>query len=110
MVDDDRLDPDGSNNPRVVGARPRDLNRGLVAHLLRRKPTYKVNISERVARDANPDIRYEAIVGNVTEPAVAERLIDCDAIFLAADSMQARLVVNTICHQYLIPSRGKSRQ
>ncbi len=104
VVDDDRLDPDGSNNPRVVGARPRDLNRGLVAHLLRRKPTYKVNISERVARDANPDIRYEAIVGNVTEPAVAERLIDCDAIFLAADSMQARLVINAICHQYLIPT------
>ena len=33
------------------------------------------------------------------QPAVAERLIDCDAIFLAAASMQARLVVNAICHQ-----------
>ena len=42
-------------------------------------------------------------MGDVTEPAVAERLVDCDAIFLAADSMQARLVVNAICHQYLIP-------
>ena len=108
VVDDDRLDPDGTNNPRVVGARPRDLNPwprlGFLARLLRWKPTYKVKISERVARDANPDIRYEAIVGNVTEPAVAERLIDCDVIFLAADSMQARLVVNAICHQYLIPT------
>ena len=104
VVDDDRLDPDGSNNPRVAGARLQDLNLGLVARLLRRKPAYKVNIAERVARDANPDIRYEAIVGNVTEPAVAERLIDCDAIFLAADTMQARLVVNAICHQYLIPT------
>ena len=104
MVDDDRLDPKGTNNPRVVGARPRDLNLGLLARLLRRKPAYKVTIAERVARDAEPDIRYEAIVGNVTEPAVAERLIDCDAIFLAADSMQARLVVNAVCHQYLIPT------
>ena len=104
MVDYDRLDPKGTNNPRVVGARPQDLNLGLVARLLRRKPAYKVTISERVARDAEPNIRYEAIVGNVTEPAVAERLIDCDAIFLAADSMQARLVVNAICHQYLIPT------
>ena len=104
VVDDERLDPDGSNNPRVAGTRLSDLNLGTVARLLRRKPAYKVKIAERVARDANPDIRYEAIVGNVTEPAVAERLIDCDAIFLAADSMQARLVVNAICHQYLIPT------
>ena len=104
VVDDERLDPDGSNNPRVAGARLRDLNLGLFARLLRRKPTYKVNIAERVARDANPNIRYEAIVGNVTEPAVAEQLIDCDTIFLAADTMQARLVVNAICHQYLIPT------
>ena len=42
-------------------------------------------------------------MGNITEPTVAERIVDCDAIFLAADSMQARLVVNAMCHQYLIP-------
>jgi hypothetical protein len=34
---------------------------------------------------------------------VAERLIDCDYIFLAADSAQARLVFNALVHQYLIP-------
>ena len=106
VVDYDLLD--STNYPRVVGARPRDLNPWprprLLARLLRRKPAYKVNISEHVARDANPNIRYEAIVGDITDPAVAERLIDCDAIFLAADSMQARLVVNAICHQYLIPT------
>ena len=106
VVDYDRLD--STNSPRVVGARPRDLNPWprprILARLLRRKPAYKVNISEHVARDANPNIRYEAIVGDITDPTVAERLIDCDAIFLAADSMQARLVVNAICHQYLIPT------
>ncbi len=49
-------------------------------------------------------MQYEAIVGDVTDTAAAERLIDCDAIFLAADSMQARLVVNAMCHQYLVPT------
>ena len=29
--------------------------------------------------------------------------IDCDYLFLAADSMQARLVLNALVHQYLIP-------
>ena len=105
-VDFDRLDP--TNYPRVVGARPRDLKprfrSRLLARLLRWEPSHKVAIAKRVAREANPSIRYEAIVGDVTEPAVAERLVDCDAIFLAADSMQARLVANAICHQYLIPT------
>ena len=85
----------------------------LLARLLRWQPSYKVTVAERVAREANPAIQYEAIVGDVTEPAVAERLVDCDAIFLAADSMQARLVVNAICHQYLDPrmaSRSKGGQ
>lgn len=94
VVDFDRIDD--TNTPRVVGARPMDLRHG--------QPSHKVAIAERVAREANPSIRYEAMVGDVTEPAVAERLLDCDAIFLAADRMQARLVVNAICHQYLIPT------
>ena len=105
-IDFDRLDP--TNYPRVVGARPRDLRpwfgTRLLARPLRWQPSHKVTIAERVAREANPSIRYEAVVGDVTETTVAERLVDCDAIFLAADSMQARLVVNAICHQYLIPT------
>ena len=104
VVDFDRLDP--TNLPRVVGARRSDLGprSGWIGRLLRRKASHKVAIAERVARGANPSIRYEAIVGDVTEPQVAERLLDCDAIFLAADTMQARLVVNAVCHQYLIPT------
>ena len=99
VIDYDRLDP--TNNPRVVGARQSDLKPW--PRLLRRKPSYKVAIAGRVAREANPKIQYEAIVGNVIEPAIAKRLVDCDAIFLAADSMQARLVINAVCHQFLIP-------
>ena len=106
VIDHDRLE--GSNYPRVVGSRPRDLypwpRWRPFARLLGRRPSCKVNIAERVAREANSNIRYEAIVGSVTEPSVAEQLIDCDAIFLAADTMQARLVVNAICHQYLVPT------
>ena len=106
VVDFDRLD--STNYPRLVGARPNDLRpRWLpppTARLLRRQDSFKVDIAERVAHEANPDIRFEAIVGDVTEHAVTKRLYDCDAIFLAADSMQARLVVNAVCHQYLIPT------
>ena len=106
VVDYDRLDD--TNYPRVVGSVPSDLNPWprwrLFARLLGRRPSYKVSIAERVARGANPGIRYEDIVGSVIEPGVADRLVDCDAIFLAADTMQARLVVNAVCHQYLVPT------
>ena len=104
IVDYDRLDR--TNMPRVVGARQSDLGSSprFLGQLLRRQASPKVVIAERVAREVKRSIRYDAIVGDVTEPAVVERLLDCDAIFLAADSMQARLVVNALCHQYLIPS------
>ncbi len=105
-VDDDRLD--GTNSPRIVGARVSDLRPWYrfrpLARLLGWQPSPKVSIAKRVAREANPGTRYEAIMGNVVDQRVVKRLLDCDAIFLAADSMQARLVVNAICHQYLIPT------
>ena len=106
VVDFDRVDP--TNYPRLVGARPRDLCPRWLPHqlarLLPKQTALKVKIAKRVARQANPRIRFDAVVGDVTEPAVAEHLIDCDAIFLAADSMRARLVINAICHQHLIPT------
>ena len=40
---------------------------------------------------------------DVTEPASATALLDCDYLFLAADTMRARLVFNQIVHQYFIP-------
>ena len=106
VVDPERLDP--TNCPRLVGARPSDLRPRWLPRLLARTPrkqtALKVEIAERVAREANPRIRFDAIAGDVVEQAVVDHLVDCDAIFLAADSMQARLVVNAICHQYLIPT------
>ena len=61
-------------------------------------------IADRHLREARPDIRLEAIRGDVASDSVAGKLRDCDFIFLAADSMRGRLVVNALTHQYLIPS------
>jgi hypothetical protein len=56
-----------------------------------------------VARQANPGIRFTGIYGSIVDDRVAEELVDCDHLFLAADTMQARLVFNAVVHQYLIP-------
>ena len=106
VVDFDRLE--ATNCPRVVGAKQSDLRPKWlptpIARLLRHKEKHKVDIARRIAREANPGIQFEAIAGDISDPAVVQRLIDCDAIFLAADTMQARLVVNALCHQFLIPT------
>lgn len=104
VVDSERLD--ATNTPRVIGAGRKDLGlcSGYLARLLRWQAAPKVAIARRVALEANPAVRCEAVMRDVTDPSAAELLIDCDAIFLAADSMRARLVVNAVCHQYLIPT------
>jgi hypothetical protein len=45
----------------------------------------------------------DAIFGNFLEAEIAAKFADCDCLFLAADSMRARLLFNAIVHQYLIP-------
>lgn len=109
VVDPERIEI--SNLPRIVGSRRRDAwpwlthpsRPALLRKLGQRMSTSKVKIAERVAKQAHPEIRFEAIHDDVTREAVAEKLIDCDYLMLAADSAQARLVVNAIVHQYLIP-------
>ncbi|WP_439544008.1 ThiF family adenylyltransferase [Hyphomicrobium sp.] len=109
LIDPDRLDP--SNIPRVAGARRSDvwwtlsgpyapswLRRMALAH-----STRKVKIARRVIRQANPGARIEAIAQNILDPVAAKAIMECDYIFLAADEMRARLLVNAIVHQYLIP-------
>jgi molybdopterin/thiamine biosynthesis adenylyltransferase len=61
------------------------------------------SLLRRVARKANPGINYEAIVGDVLDEQVAMMLRDCDFIFLASDSIQSRLVFNSLVKQYMIP-------
>lgn len=100
-----------SNLPRVVGSRRLDAlvwlthpaRPRLLQRLGERLSRPKVSIARRVARAANPDIKFEAVMGSLVDDVVARRFVDCDYLFLAADSMQSRLVFNALVHQYLIP-------
>ena len=92
LVDLDVIE--NTNLSRVVGATPVDVDTG----------QFKTQIAVRHLREARPDIRIEAIRGDVASDPVAMKLRDCDFIFLAADSMRGRLVVNALVHQYLIPA------
>ena len=104
-IDDDRIDE--TNYPRLVGSIPGDLGLGRLPRVLARwfgrPPTSKVVIAERLALEATPDIGFDAVEADVVDHDAAERLVDCDAVFLAADTMRARLIINALCHQYLIP-------
>jgi hypothetical protein len=52
---------------------------------------------------ANPRASVNAIFGDFLEAEAAAQFADCDYLFLAADTMRARLLFNAIVHQYLIP-------
>ena len=109
VIDNDRLE--ASNLPRVVGSLRRDAMPWLtddarpawLRKIARRFARQKVLVARRVARRSNPSIAVDPVFGSVVEDAIAKKLIDCDYLFLAADSMQARLVFNALVHQYLIP-------
>ena len=91
------IDPDAvetSNLSRVVGATHGDVETRQL----------KTQIAVRHAREMARDAELKAIAGDVAQRPVAEAMRDCDFIFLAADSMRARLVVNALAHQYLIPA------
>lgn len=100
-----------SNVPRIVGSRRRDAlpwltgeNRpAVVRRLAARLARLKTKVAARVARQANRTIIIDTIVGDLADATVADRFIDCDFLFLAADTMRARLVFNALVHQYLIP-------
>ena len=107
-VDYDKLEP--SNRSRVVGSRRldtfdwlRNSHWKMLRHLGNRWARPKVHVAARVAREANPDVRYHAVVGDIIDEAVARRLTDSDYLFLCADTMQSRLVFNALVHQYMIP-------
>ncbi|MEU7692554.1 HesA/MoeB/ThiF family protein [Microbispora hainanensis] len=109
IIDPDRIDV--TNLPRVVGSTRWDARAWFtyesrpdwMRRLGRRTATPKVRIAARLARKANPKMVIEPIFGDITDSAVIGRLLDCDFVFLAADTMQARLVFNALVHQYLIP-------
>jgi len=67
-------------------------------------PTMKVDLARRIIRGANPAAKVEAVLGDVADDHVARKLADCDFLFLAADTMLARDVVNQLAYQYVIPT------
>jgi len=108
LIDPDRLEP--SNLSRVVGSRLRDTlpllthpALGGFGQFLQRFRRLKVSIAKRHAREAGTGTRISATPLSIMEPEAAALLLDCDYLFLAADSMQSRLVFNALVHQYLIP-------
>jgi hypothetical protein len=92
LVDPDRVEV--SNLSRIVGAREADA-------VARRT---KTDVATRLVHDANPRAQVRAITDDVAKESVARQLVDCDYLFIAADSMRARLVCNALVHQYLIPA------
>ena len=108
VIDPDQVEE--SNLSRIVGATRRDalgvfpnVGWSLFRRLAGRTARSKVAVAERFARTANPEMQYEAIRGDVANPDVARRLLDCNFIFLATDTMESRHLFNEIVHQYLIP-------
>ena len=73
----------------------------VVERLLARR---KVHLAKRNIRRANPDAIVKMLALDIVESNVPRHLTDCDFIFLAADTMRARLLLNALVHQYLIPS------
>jgi molybdopterin/thiamine biosynthesis adenylyltransferase len=107
-VDFDKVEP--SNHPRIVDTTLWDAQVAfsnsrwpILQKMGRLLAARKVKVARRVARKANPGIRYHAVSGDITVRDVALLLKDADYIFLCADTAQSRLVFNALVHQYLIP-------
>ncbi len=63
----------------------------------------KVEVAKRVILQGNPSAAIRPIQDDFAKESVARQLTGVDYLFLAADSMRARLVFNALVHQYLIP-------
>lgn len=100
-----------SNLSRVVGATRLDALAWFAVlpwprwarRLAERFARRKVDIARRVIRRAQPRADVKTVFGDVLDRENASKLLDCDYLFLAADSMRARLLFNGIVHQYLVP-------
>jgi molybdopterin/thiamine biosynthesis adenylyltransferase len=109
IIDPERLDP--TNVPRVTGATSWDAMTllrneslpGWIQRLGERLATPKVRLMRRLIRRANPSARVVTLKADFVDDPIARQVLGCDYLFLAADSMQARLVFNAIVHAYLIP-------
>lgn len=109
VVDPDRVTL--TNLPRLPESTRRDAATWLTAgsrpewirRLGGRLATPKVRLAQRAARRARRDILCEGMQADVSRIEAAERLVDCDHLFLAADSEVARTVFNALVFGFLIP-------
>ncbi len=92
LIDSDVVEH--SNLSRISGASVLDAEQAIP----------KVAVAERVILQANPQANVRRIQDDVAKDSVASVLKGCDYIFLAADSMRARLLVNAVVQQHLIPA------
>ena len=103
LADPDKADV--TNLPRLIAAQRRDavvpswVPRTIADRL--RRP--KVHLAVRNIRRANRTARIDAMARDFLHEDVSARFKDCDFLFLAADTMAARLLFNAIVHQYGIP-------
>lgn len=82
------------NLSRIVGAGPKDA----------KKANKKIDVARRLISGIDPKIDCQVIDGDIAELEVANKLLDCDYLFLATDTTTSRLVLNAIVHRYLIPA------
>ena len=92
LIDPEEIE--SSNLSRVVGATRVDVETRQL----------KTQIAVRHAREMAIHATLQPVPRDASHYSVARILRDCDFIFLAADSMRARLAVNALAHQYLIPT------
>lgn len=110
LVDPDVVDE--TNLPRLTGARRldalpwlrRDGRPGWLQDLGVRWATPKVRLARRVALRASTVTTVSTMRADVTEREVAHALTGCDFIVLAADTADARHLINAVVQQYLVPA------
>lgn len=103
LADPDRAEV--TNLPRLIASRRFDaaLPSWLPPALRDYFRRFKVDMAARNIRRANPGARVTALRRNFLDADVAALFTDCDYLFLAADTMGARLLFNAMVNQYGIP-------
>lgn len=89
VIDPDRVAE--TNLPRLPAGRRSDIG------------IPKIELAERIAREANQEIEFRGLALDVTDPIAAAALSGADFLFCAADSMRARLLFNALVQQFGIP-------
>lgn len=103
LADPDKVE--STNLPRLIAARRSDASppARLPSPIRTKLRKFKVHLAARNIKRANSRAKVIALPRDFLDGDVAARFTDCDYLFLAADTMGARLLFNAIVHQYGIP-------